>query len=198
MRATRSTLSRPLLLAALVCVGSTALAGNGNPVTVYKWVDAHGVVHYSDQPRPGAKKLQIAGAQTFSAPPAPVVLSSSAAPQSAATSRGYRSCTIAQPRDQQMLMNVYKATAVVSTDPPLRPGNRIRLFYDGRQLPGGGSSFTFPVNRGQHTVSAVVVDRFGQILCETSTVTFYVHQPSVLNPYSPLFHHPPPRPPPGR
>ena len=192
MRATRLTLSRPLALAALACLGSTALAGNGNPVTVYKWVDAHGVVHYSDQPRPGAKKLQIAGAQTFSAPPAPAMPSSQAPQESAPRSRGYRSCAITRPRNQQMLMNVYKATAVVNTDPPLRSGNRIRLFYDGRQLSGGGPAFTFPVNRGQHTVSAVVVDRFGQILCETSTVTFYVHQPSILNPHNPVFHHPPP------
>lgn len=190
MRSIRSTLSRALPIAALACLGCTAaLAGNGNPVTVYKWVDAHGVVHYSDHPHPDAKKLRIAGAQTYSAPPMPVA-SPSSDEQAAPKPRGYRSCAIVKPHDQQMLMNAYKATAVVHTDPPLRPGNRVRLFYDGRQLRGHGTSFTFPVHRGQHTVSAVVVDSFGQIVCETPSVTFYVHQPSVLNPHSPLYHHP--------
>lgn len=196
MRATRSTLSWPLaIIAALVCLGSTALAGDGSPVTVYKWVDAHGVIHYSDHPHAGSKKLRILGAQTFSSLPAPAEPSSAPSSQEAAPgSRGYRSCTIADPGEQQMLMNVYRTTALVRTDPPLRPGNRIRLFFDGRQLPGRGPSFTFRVNRGKHTVSAVVVGRFGQILCETSTVTFYVHQPSILNPHSPLYHHRPARP----
>ncbi len=193
MRATRLTRSRSLVLAALLCAGGAALAGQGQ-ITVYKWVDAHGVIHYSDQPHPNARKVQITGAQTYSAPPAAAEPASPAttAPQAAAAP-AYRSCTIAQPHDQQMLMNVYKATAVVQTDPALHGDNHVRLFFDGRQMPGHGPSFTFPVNRGQHTVSAVVVDGYGQILCETSTVTFYVHQPSVLNPHSPLYHHPPPR-----
>ena len=193
MRATRLTLSRSLAVAALACVGSAALAGNGNPVTVYKWVDAHGVIHYSDHPHPDAKKLQITGAQTYSAPPTPVVSASGPPERAAPKQRGYRSCTITQPHDQQMLMNAHKATAVVHTDPPLRSGNRVRLFYDGRQLPGHGPSFTFPVHRGQHTVSAVIVGPLGKIVCETSTVTFYVHQPSILNPHSPLYHHHPAR-----
>lgn len=194
MRAIRWAHLRSLVLATLACAGcAAALAGQDSQITVYKWVDAHGVIHYSDQPHPDARKVQIRGAQTYSAPPSPPVQSSSpSVGQQSAATRNYRSCAIAQPREQQMLMNVYKTTAVVETNPPLRGGNRIRLFYDGRQMPGHGPSFTFAVHRGQHTVSAVVVDGYGQILCETSTVTFYVHQPSILNPHSPLYHHPPP------
>ena len=190
MRATRLTRSRSLVLAVLICVGSVALAGQDGQITVYKWVDAQGVIHYSDQPHPNARKVRITGAQTYSAPPV-VAQPSSTTPQAASTP-AYQSCTIAQPRDQQMLMNAHQATAVVQTDPALHRGNHVRLFFDGRQMPGHGPSFTFPVNRGQHTVSAVVVDGYGQILCETTTVTFFVHQASVLNPHSPLYHHPPP------
>lgn len=192
MRPTRLTRRGSLILTVLACMGcAAARAGQGEgPITVYKWVDAHGVIHYSDQPHANARKLRIAGAQTYSAPPVPAEPSASAGQQAPAM-RAYRSCAITQPGEQQMLMNTYKTTAVVETDPPLRPGNRIHLFYDGRQLPGNGPAFTFPVHRGQHTVSAVVVDGFGQILCETSTVTFYVHQPSLLNPHSPLYHRPP-------
>ena len=192
MRATRLTRSRSLVLATLASVGcAVALAGQGQ-ITVYKWVDAHGVIHYSDQPHPNARKVQVMRAQTYSAPPTPTQPASPSSGEQPAAAPAFRSCTIAQPRDQQMLMNVYKATAVVQTDPPLHGNDRVRLFFDGRQMPGHGPSFTFAVNRGQHTVSAVVVDGYGQILCETSTVTFFVHQPSVLNPHGPLYHHPPP------
>jgi hypothetical protein len=171
----------------LLC--GAALADNGR-TTVYKWVDAQGVVHYSDQPHPNAQKLEIQGAQTFSALPLPQTPSTPAAqaPQPASAA-GYDTCSIAQPADQQMLMNVYQATAVVQTSPSLHPGDQIHLFVDGKQIQGSGTSFTFPVYRGQHSVQAVIEDTTGQIVCETSSVTFYVHQPSVQNPHNPVHPH---------
>ena len=48
----------PLLLLLVACA-------TANSTTVYKWVDANGVTHYSDQPHPGAEKLEITGAQTY-------------------------------------------------------------------------------------------------------------------------------------
>ena len=179
--------------AAVLCVGLSAAvwAGNGDNATVYKWVDAHGVIHYSDRPHPNATKLSIKGAQTYApAPPLPADLN--AAPPTPADTQpahAYSSCRIAQPRDQQMLMNTYHTTAIVRTDPPLFAGNRVQLYLDGRRMPGSGPAFTFPVNRGQHSLSAVVVNSFGQIVCETSTVTFYVHQPSIQNPHNPVHPH---------
>lgn len=179
-------------LAAVLCVGlfAASWAGNGDGATVYKWVDAHGVIHYSDHPHPNATKLHIQDAQAY-APPPPLPADLSAAPaQPAHTShrRAYSSCRIVRPRNQQMLMNAYHATAVVRTDPRLFPGDRVQLYFDGRRMPGAGPAFTFPVHRGQHSLSAVVVNRFGQIVCESSTVTFFVHQPSIQNPHNPVLH----------
>ncbi len=196
MRHMRFTLIRPATarsvvaaLAGLSLLCAAALAGNGR-TTVYKWVDAQGVVHYSDQPHPNAQKLEIQGAQTFSALPVPSASSAPAAAESQPSSpAGYDSCSMAQPTDQQMLMNVYQATAVVQTSPGLRPGDQVHLFVDGKQIQGSGTSFTFPVNRGQHSVQAVIEDTTGQIVCETSSVTFYVHQPSVQNPHNPVHPH---------
>ena len=193
MRHLRFTLFRPArvrpIVAALAGLGllaGTALAGNGGSTTVYKWVDAQGIVHYSDQPHPNAQKLEVRGAQTFSALPAP---QSAATPPPAsmhATGPAYESCAISQPADQQTLTNVYETTAVVQTSPGLRAGDDVRLFVDGKQIAGSGSSFTFPVERGQHSMQAVVEDSTGQIVCETSSVTFFVHQPSVKNPHNPV------------
>ena len=175
-------------VAALAAFGllsaATALADNNGRTTVYKWVDAQGIVHYSDQPHPNAEKLEIRGAQTFSALTAPV--SSSATEQTQPAGPPYDSCSIAQPTDQQMLMNVYQATAVVQTSPALRPGDQVRLFLDGKQITGSGTAFTFPIFRGQHSVQAVIEDNAGQIICETTAVTFFVHQPSSQNPQNPL------------
>ena len=198
MRRTTFTLIRPAaaraavaVLATLVAVGllsAVAQAGNGT-TTVYKWIDAKGVVHYSDQPHPHAQKLEIQGAQTFAAPSAPLTSSEYAPQPSEAAHAAYRSCEIVQPADQQMLMNVHRATVVVRTSPALRQGDDIRLFVDGKQVPGSGTTYTVPVFRGQHSAQAMIEDSTGQIICETSTVTFYVHQPSIQNPHNPVRPH---------
>jgi len=193
MRHMRFTLIRPATLrpivAALASLGlfsATALADNGGRTTVYRWVDPQGVVHYSDQPHPNAQKLEIRGAQTFSAPLPPQSSSNSAPAPTQAAGPAYDNCTISQPADQQTLTNVNQATAVVQTSPQLRPGDQVRLFVDGKQIAGAGTSFNFAVVRGQHSAQAVIEDSTGQIVCETSTVTFFVHQPSVQNPHNPI------------
>jgi len=176
----------------LICIGllsAAALADNGGTTTVYRWVDPQGVVHYSDQPHPNAQKLEVRGAQTFSAPPVPATSSATASQQTQPPATPYQGCAITQPTDQQMLMNVYQATAVVQASPPLPSGDEVRLFVDGKQIQGSGNSFTFPVFRGQHSVQAVIEDTTGQIVCETSSVTFFVHQPSVQNPHNPVHPH---------
>jgi uncharacterized protein DUF4124 len=195
MRHIRFTLIRPAaarsvvaVLAALGLLSATALADNGR-TTVYKWVDAQGIVHYSDQPHPNAQKLEIQGAQTYSNLPASSAPSTTAPDESQPSGPPYDSCTIVQPTDQQMLMNVYNATAEVQVSPQLREGDEIRLFVDGKQIPGSATSYTFPVVRGQHSVQAVIQDSTGQIVCETSTVTFFVHQPSIQNPQNPVHPH---------
>jgi hypothetical protein len=184
MRCTRFTLIRSVAIASLGLLSAAALADNGGQTTVYKWIDATGVVHYSDQPHPNAQKLEITGAQTYTAPAVPLTPASATSQE--AQPAGYQSCVIAEPTDQQMLMNVYSTTAVVQTSPQLRPGDGVRLFVDGKQVPGSGLSFTFKVYRGQHSVQAIIEDDTGQIVCETNTVTFFVHQPSVQNPHNPV------------
>lgn len=186
------SLSRLIFQAAMAGALSLGLAvaraGDGGASTVYKWIGPHGVIHYSDHPHPNAIKLTIKGAQTYAPPPPPPndLNAPSPPPAAARPAHTYSSCEIAYPHQRQMLMNVYHTTAVVRTHPALFPGNRIELYFDGRRMPGRGPAFSFPVNRGQHTVSAVILSRFGQIVCETSTVTFYVHQPSIQNPHNPV------------
>ena len=178
-----------LILASLGLLSAAALADTGT-TTVYRWVDPQGVVHYSDQPHPNAQKLEVRGAQTFTALPSGQPSSTAEPEQTQPSSTAiYDSCAIAQPADQQMLMNVYQATAMVQTSPALRPGDEVRLFLDGKQIQGSSTSFTFPVQRGQHSVQAVIQDSTGQIVCETNTVTFFVHQPSVQNPHNPVHPH---------
>jgi hypothetical protein len=177
---------RLFTLMSLVC--SLALAA-----TVYKWVDENGVVHYSDQPHPNAQKVRVQAAQTYKAADMPAAPGGAPAPPASEQPTPYQGCAIAQPADDQTFTNVDSLTVVVRTDPALRPADHVFLMLDGQPLNGGvatGVQFTLtPVDRGTHTLQAVVRDSAGGLMCQTPGVTYHVHQASVLNPANPLHHH---------
>ena len=60
----RAILLRSLLPCMLAVSSSLAVA------TTYRWVDSAGVVHYSDRPQPGAEKVNLPPAQTYTTPAA--------------------------------------------------------------------------------------------------------------------------------
>jgi hypothetical protein len=152
---------------------------------VYKWVDENGVIHYSDQPHPNAQKLQVQGVQTYSAS-ASAVRPPESPEFNTPAANAYAGCVIAQPLDQQNLPNAQSVSIRVQSDPAPRPGDRIFMTMDGQGLNGGqatGLSFNVaPIDRGAHSVSAQIRGSDETVLCQTPTVTFFVQQPSLLNP----------------
>jgi hypothetical protein len=164
--------------------------------TVYKWVDEQGVTHYSDQPYPGAKKLEVQAAQTYTAPPPPATRPVAGKPGAAAEGRAYQVCELARPTAEQVLFNVTSVTAKLNLDPALRPGDKVAIALDGVRmtgLPSAAEEFSLsPVYRGTHSVMAAVEDSQGKSLCQTAAVTFHIRQTSVRAPQSPT--RPPTRP----
>ena len=84
----------------------------------------------------------------------------------------YQGCAIAQPADDQTFTNVEALTVVVRTDPALRPGDQVFLAA-GRarrsmaaRRPAAQFTLT-PVDRGTHTLQAVVRDSDGGLMCQT-------------------------------
>jgi hypothetical protein len=147
--------------------------------TVYTWVDAQGVTHYSDQPHEGAKKMRVQDAPTFAAPPTPDVSVSHA------QAGEHKQCSIDSPADQQMLMNAWSVSGHIRL-PQINAGDRVVLMLDGAVLAGAadvGGNFTIPqIDRGSHTLAAQVVNASGQVVCEAPSITFFVHQPNENQP----------------
>jgi hypothetical protein len=165
-----------------IILATCAAASAGT--TVYTWVDAQGVTHYSDQPHQGATKMRVQDAPTYSAPPA------ASAPE-AGTPSGRPpklDCAIESPSDQQMIMNAWSVSGHIRL-PEVAPGDRVVLMLDGMVLPGAADlsgNFNIPqVDRGQHTLAAQVLGPDGQVICEAPSVTFFVHQPNLNSPASP-------------
>jgi len=156
--------------------------------TVYKWTDENGVVHYSDQPHANAEKIRVQTAQTYKAQPAPAPAAPSGEPATTST-QPYQGCAIVQPGADAELANADSLTIVVQTDPQLRPGDRVYVTLDGASLNNGqptGAQFNLaPVERGQHTLQALVRSSDGRVLCQTPGITYTVQQNSILNSNNP-------------
>ena len=169
-----------------------ALAADQSTTTTYRWVDAQGVVHYSDTPQPGAEQVKIHPAQTYSAPPTAGAANGHVSDPE--TGSVYQSCNVQQPTAEQSFYAPEDITVTVSLQPELRAGDQVSVTLDGAQLqaPDGAAALHFRVanpDRGSHTVSVTVHDPSGTVVCTSSAVTFYVERPSKLSPQSPTRPH---------
>jgi hypothetical protein len=174
----------------------SAAAFSATSATVYKWVDENGVTHYSDQPHENAEKVQLAQPQTYKAPRAPQgqqPAANAAASNSQSPSRAYNGCPVVQPANEDTFPNATSVSTTVVIDPHLQQGDQVILMLDGARLqnfPVGGGSYTItPIERGTHTLQALIQDGGGNVVCQSASVSFSVVQPSVLNPANPNFHH---------
>jgi hypothetical protein len=153
---------RKALFTLMLCASTVAGAA-----TVYKWVDAQGVTHYSDQPHPG---------QRPSPRPVPATATGGETP--------YSICEIYRPSNDEVFLNADSVTARVRVQPGVRPGDSAFLALDGRRMPAVvGSDITVqPVYRGSHSLVLVVEDGQGNVVCQSEPVVFHVRQPSVQAP----------------
>lgn len=188
----------------LALLAGLSLSGSGwADQTVWKWVDASGVTHYSDRPVPGATRVDIHVGSTPNPPNPPIASSASAAP--AETAPAYRNFEVWKPGNGEHIINTGGVVQVeVRVDPALQPGHSLYVYLDGRLVegyPDNTASFELTeVPRGMHTVRAVINDGRGNKLQETQQVIFHVQQNSIAQPpVGPTLQPPPkPRPQPQR
>ena len=176
----------------LIALTLALAAGTASAVTVWRWVDQNGVIHYSDRPVEGAERIELSSAQTFSAPSGGA--SESAQPSAADSANApdrqtspYRRFEVLSPAQQETLWNIGGTGLAVRVElePPLQPGHRLDVYIDGarRNLASTQTQFTVPeVYRGVHTLQAVIVDSSGTELVRSLAVTFMVQQTSIQNP----------------
>lgn len=156
----------------------------------YKWVDDEGVVHYSDRPQPGAEILDLPRRRPSAAAPAArsSTPAAGAAPAEEEPAPGYESLEVSSPGPEETLWNLEGTLNVtLSLQPALKPGHRVRAYFDGEPTMVSGTSFQIPeVYRGVHNIQAEIVDETGQMLIRSRTNRFYVQQNTIVN-------RPPPR-----
>jgi hypothetical protein len=154
--------------------------------TIWKWKDANGVTHLSDQPVAGAQRVDIKAQVVATTPAAANMPSSSSSLPNAASAVAYRALEIWKPAQDETIPNSGGQVSVaLRVDPDLRAGDLLVLYLDGRKVDGPPNALEYDlqeVPRGTHSVVASAFDGTGKKLLDSSSVTFYVRQASVAQP----------------
>jgi hypothetical protein len=164
-----------------LCLACTAQAA-----VVYKWTDSNGVVHFSDQPEPGAEKILTAPSPGHG--PTTSVAEPKKKPQETPkppSRLGYSQIAIASPTAEQAYFSA-PVPVRLSTAPALLPSHTLSWYLNGELLDNSATQFVLEdLPRGTYTLFATVTNLGTQESTNSDTVTFYVRQPSVLSPQYP-------------
>ena len=162
------------------------LAGAAGAAVIYKWTDAQGVTHYSDQSVPGAEKIVTASGSSNGIGGSVRAQPTAAAPNKPAPGRlEYTAFQIDSPAREQVFFGSEIIPVRIRLDPGLRPGQSITWSLNGSPLQDQGpdtTSFTLQsLPRGTYQISVAITDLDTGDAKSAQSVTFYVRQPSELS-----------------
>lgn len=169
-----------------LAIASTSLA------KIYSWKDANGKVVYGDNPPEHNKAKEVETQELtivpgYSETPAAVPEDSSQEKKEEEESPGYESFTVSYPAaDEAIRANDGNLTASFALSPGLKASDQVFIYLDGKKVNEGGKALTASftnLDRGSHSIFAVVRNDNGDVLINSDTVTFHVLRNSIiLNP----------------
>ena len=161
-----------LIICALLILTSTTHA------EIFRNVDSNGNITFSDQPNDESKKVELS---PINSQPFPKGRAVPTKKQEAANP--YTSLNITSPGNDTTIPTGQMTVPVnVSVMPKLRAGHLIQLFLNGN-IHGSPASPTAlkltGLHRGEHSISAAVIDKKGKAVINSNTVTIHVKRASV-------------------
>lgn len=156
---------------------------------VYKWVGPDGKTMYTDQPRPGAKEVELP--KFPHPPPAKPAQADKTTPDKKADTTaepafpGYKKVALVKPEnDTTVRENNGVVEVALELEPAWDPklGHKIIVSLDGKNLP---EIYTTPqfqlqnIDRGSHSLQVTVNDANDVPLSTSNSVTFHMKRQSV-------------------
>ncbi len=148
---------------------------------IYRVVEKDGSVVYTDDPAPDAnaeavelKPIQIVPPMTPAKPRSTV--------KREPVTLNYAELIITTPEEKENLRNPTEITVKTNISPKLVNGHLIRLMQNGREV-GLSKDGTFIIKepyRGEHTLTAQVIDQRKKVLLTSAPRTIYVYRHSAL------------------
>ena len=191
--------TRILVLAS--CLLAFASQAQESKKELWTWRDANGVVHFSDTPGPGAKRVDlvvpgaISGGVTARAP----ATTSAVAQPPAAPGIAYNLLEIWQPENGASFFDADATVGVrIRSEPSVAQGDSLRLYLDGQLVEGADNSLDYTLqnlDRGAHSITATIRDARGNEKIRSQPVVFYMKQNTIIAPRAVGPNvRPPPRP----
>jgi hypothetical protein len=167
-----------------IALGLSALVSAAPAAVVYKWVDADGVVHFSDQPVPGAEKITTSGGSSTRGILSQPMPSGGVQPQNQKPAvRAH--IAITSPAPDQTFTGGEQVSASLAAEPALTPSQTVTWTLNGAPVgePSNATELSLPdLARGIYTLAATVSDPVSGQSLSADPVTFNVVRPSVLSP----------------
>ena len=169
------------LLCCVILIG--VLYSTAQAVDIYRSKDSEGNVVYSDTAGPDSVKVTLGEPTILPSQPLPSGEAQSNSEKPGAVK--YESLTITQPADALTIRdNNANVNVAISAQPRLQAGfgHKLQLLFYGQEVhkPGRKMSFTLAsVDRGAHTLQAVISAPDGQVVMRSPITTFFVHKHSV-------------------
>jgi hypothetical protein len=169
---------KQLFLVLCVALASSAVQAQ----KVYKIIQPDGTVEYTDAPPPDspAQQIEVPPLNT-SEPLAPP--SGSATQSATGAPTGYSEFRITRPANGEAIRdNAGNVNVDLSLEPSLRTGDKIELYLDGQSIGGGkATGITLAdMDRGSHSIKAVVKNAAGQVVARSNSVTFTLQRRSAI------------------
>lgn len=164
------------------------LAGSAH-ADVYKSINAAGEVVYSDTPTTGAEVMEMPELPTYTAPP--VTETTTASKEEPAETAVYSELVFVKPEDDATIRsNQGIINAELKLSPPLRlrSKHRIQFYLDAEPHGEPGTSLRTVmgnVDRGEHTLTASVLDSNGEAVIDSDPVIVHLHRMTINNPNHP-------------
>lgn len=160
----------------LLLLPSLALADS-----VYRTLDEQGNVIFTDQPSPGAERIEIKQAPAVEF--RKIEIPERRERQQQKTEQYYQELFIQQPSIEQTIHdNQGNLSVSVAVVPELKQGHRLLLELDGQQIAEQAAPLfqLQNIDRGAHAVSVRILDQNGQTVLASAPVTFYLRRVSKL------------------
>ena len=167
-------------MATSLAVAASLVATIGD-AAVYKSIDIHGATAYSGRPSPEARRIELPPVSivAFSTPPV------QARSATTSTAKAYLDISIVAPvHDETVRSNAGTIAVELSVATKLEAADTLTILLDGEPVHEGARTLAFPlinVDRGTHSLQAMVVGASGRELARSPSVTFHLQRVSILN-----------------
>lgn len=154
---------------------------------IYMQKDSNGNTTYSDTPFNNATRVDLSNQHSASFQSSPQILPAAKSSEPNKTpalssdikTNEYTEFMISSPKDQDSIQNQAVLPVNIILKPELKSGDTIQLLLDGK-LTGNPSTSTNlqlgQLDRGQHELSAIIVNSNQQVVKKSNSVTFFFHR----------------------